>query len=446
MTIFRNLRSWLAIAWILFLVPLLARAQQDIQVIGGTNPYIQIGRGLSWGGIGIGNLNNNFIFHPIDPNEGFCLFLGNNNPSSAHSVTVAVSQSGDPSLNQFNGVQGQWFNVPTVTAFPTSVPANTVVGINYKTTASATIAVSFSGATTQAGSPDTVNVFAVQTNQSSCGNLPVNSVQGPFQQNSTVTLTSQFPLLIGGLTAPGSTSTAQGMHLGTNGNGLLIDGGVCCQAFASGFQSNPAGSFSNFKTANGTSTELETVIDNFSMGFIGAKGVAPGYVANDFLEVATNQFYLTASANPAFTVFGRAVNPAANTTIIHNFDKVNSTVNPAYKRLILSCSAACEIFVNRTSAQGTTCTALTIQNMQLGNGGTVQAANANDVAENACATQPTVTYTFMDVQLGAGATQVIDLTGFVNFHSSTNGAGLSVVENSTVAAGNVSATLEFMEQ
>ena len=205
---FRSLRSWAVIAWALFLVPMLARAQQDIQVISGNNPYIALGRNLAWGGSGVGNLNNNFIFHPTDPNIGFCLFLANNNPSSSHSVSVAVSQTGDPNQTSFQGQTGKWFNVPTVTSFPTTVAANTVVGINYKTTASANIAVQFSGATTQAGSPDTVNIFAVQTNQSACGSLAANSVQGVYQNGTNVTNAQDFPLIVGGLQQPGSTSFA----------------------------------------------------------------------------------------------------------------------------------------------------------------------------------------------------------------------------------------------
>jgi hypothetical protein len=350
-----------------------------------------------------------------------------------------VTQTGDPGLNTFIGFTGRWFTVPTVTTFPVTTPAGTTIGINYKTTASAGVTVSFSGGSLQAGSPDTVDVFAVQTTQSACGALPANAVQGPYQQGTNVTLANQFPLLIGGLTSPGSTGTAQGMHLGTGGNGLLADGAVCCQSWASGFQANPASNLMSWQGAIGQA-------NMFPLGFVGAKGVAAGFTENNFLGIATNQFYLTASGEPAFSVFGRAVNPVANTTILHQFFQNTASVNAAYKFLTLSCSAACEIFVNRTSALGTTCTALTVRNLQLGNNGTVQAAATGDLAENACATQPTATYQIFDISLGAGGTQILDLTGFVNFHNATAGGGIDVVENSAVAAGNVSATLTYMEQ
>ena len=210
------------------LLSLCAVAQQDIVIVGGTSPYIVIGRGLNWSGSGFGNIQNNFIFTPTGPDVGFCLFLQNNNPTSAHSVTVAVAQTGDPGLKSFQGVTGKWNTVPTSSTFPISVPAGTVSGINYKTSASANITVTFSGTSAQAGAPDTVDVFAVQTTQSSCGALASNSVQGVYTNGANVTNAQNFPVLVGGYASPGVTGSALGAHIGTTGQGWLIDGGVCC--------------------------------------------------------------------------------------------------------------------------------------------------------------------------------------------------------------------------
>ena len=422
-----------------------ALAQQDINIVGGTSPYIVIGRGLQWGGSGFGNLNNNFIFTPTGPDVGFCLYLSNNNPSSSHSVSVSVFQSGDPALKSFIGSQGKWNGVPTTTTFPISVLPNSVSGVNYKTSASANITVQFTGATTQGGSPDTVDVFAVQTTQSSCGALASNSVQGVYQNNTNVTNAQDFPVLIGGLTQPGSTSTAATMHIGNTGQGLLLDGGVCCQAFASGFQSNPAGQFTNFKNALNNSQEIEAVIDNMPLGFFGARGTAPGFTKTNFLEIASDQFWNTASQAPAWVVLGKVTNPGAGGTILSHFLTVGAAVNPAYKTLVLSCSAACELAVNRITARGTTCTTLTPQNIQIGNAGTVQAPVANDISENACTGSPTAATAMYDVSIGAGQTVTLDLSGFVNFHSSSSGSGFYV---SSVAAltGVATASLTWVEQ
>jgi hypothetical protein len=452
MTILRTFRAWGLICWALFFFPLIARAQQDITITGGSgaNPFIIIGRSISWAGSGPGNLNNNFIFSPVDPNQGFCLFISNNNPTNSHTVSVTVSQTGDPSLQQFIGFAQKWNTVPTITSFPVTVAASGIQGINYKTTASANIRVGFTGATAQAGTPDTADVFAVQTNQSACGSLSTQAVQGPFQQGTNVTLANQFPVLVGGLASPGSTGSALAMHLGTTGNGLLLDGGICCQSWASGFitPSNIASStFSKVQASPSASQQGEMILNTIPIASIGNKGWAAGLVHTNFMEVATDQQYLAASGTPAFQVLGTFTNPGAGATILHNFDKVNSVVNPAYKTLVVSCSVACELLINRTSTQGTTCTALTIRNLQLGNANTVQAANANDVAENNCTGgAPTSTFTMFDLSLAAGIPQTIDLSGYVNFHSATTGAGIDVINVANIAAGLVTATLSFMEQ
>lgn len=441
MKLFRSL------ATALLLCTALSLAQTDQYIASGSaSPYLTLGRGLIWGGAGLGTVGQNFIFNPLDPNQGFCVFIFNNNTTSAHTFTLTVAQTGDPAIRSYSGNTQRWTNVPTQSSFPISVPANSLLGINYKTTASAGIVISFTGNTTQAGSPDTADIFTVQTNQSSCGSLPVNSVQGPFQQNATVTLAQQFPVLVGGVTSPGSTGSAQTAHMGTTGNGWLIDGGVCCQAFASGFQSNPASNLSNLKTANGASTELETVIDNFSMGFVGAKGTAAGLVATNFLEAATNQFYLTASNTPAWVVLGKLTNPATGATLLSHFLTNASAVNAAYKSLYISCSAACELLVTRTTARGTTCTALTPQNEQIGNNGVQLAPVAADVSENACTGAPTASTSMYDLNIAAGSTTNIDLTGTVNFHNAAgNGSGIQV-QVVTGITGVATASLTWMEQ
>lgn len=444
LNLLRSLRSWLLIGWILFLVPLLARAQQDIQVIGGTNPYITIGRGLAWAGSGPGNLNNNFIFHPIDPNEGFCLFIGNNNPSNSHTVTVAVSQSGDPTLNQFIGLSGQWFTVPTITTFPVTVPAATVVGVNYKTTASATVAVQFSGATLQAGSPDTVNIFAVQTNQSACGSLGVNSVQGVAQNGTTQTNANTFPVQIGGVSSPGATGTVRSFFVGGN-NGFVLDGTVCCQAGTQSFFSTPASSFDNIKGTSGSGVQSEAVFDVMPLMTFGQKGWIGGGMKTNFLELATDQFQNGAGTMPAWVTMGKLTNPTAASTLLSDFLGTTGVVNPAYRWLTLSCSAICEIQVARATARGTTCTGLTPQNLQIGNNGVQQAYATGHTVENNCTGAPTLSTVLYDLNLPAGGATTLDLAGVVDFHSATSGSGLNV-SVITGFTGIATASLTLAEQ
>jgi hypothetical protein len=440
-------------AWALIILPLfcsIARAQQDIIVVGGTNPYIILGRGLAWGGSGTANLNNNFIFSPVDPNQGFCLFLSNNNATSAHSVSIIVSQTGDPALHSYTGITQKWFPVSTTTIFPLSVPASGIVGVNYKTTASAGITVSFSGATTQAGSPDTVDVFAVQTNQSACGSLPNQSVQGPFQNGTQATNAQQFPVLIGGLLSPGTTSTVGGMAIGSN-SGLLIDSGLCCTMLGGGFINV---SSAPVVMPNGRSSlgELPAVTQMLPVTTFGVKTGGPallgGYTKTSILEMATDQASLGAGSMPAWVENQKATNPAAGQFIVGDYLTTSAAINLAWKWATVSCSAACEFQISNISSGGATCTAVTAHNLQLW-GNTAEAFNVNHVAiggSTACGTQPTVAGApLFDISLAAGTSYTVDLSGFVDFHQGTSIAGIGVF-NVSALTGTMSASISVVEQ
>lgn len=450
LNLFRSLRSWLFIGWILFVVPLLARAQQDIQVISGTNPYVVIARGYQWGGSGPGNLNNNFIFHPIDPNEGFCLFLGNNNPSSSHTVSVAVSQSGDPTLTTFIGNTGQWFGVPTTTVFPVTVNPSTVVGINYKTTASATIAVQFSGASTQGGSPDTVNVFVVQTNQSACGSLAVNSVQGVVQNGNTQTNVNDFPVQIGGVSQPGSTSTVRAFTVGAAGGGFPFDGSACCASFLGNNFFTASSSAMVPNGAQGPGTQQPAILGVCpvtSFGTVSTVRVLCGYTKTNFLEIATDISSITGGSMPAWSIRGAVTNPGANALILADTLSTSATASAQYKTAVVSCSAACELQLIPITSLGTGCTVITAQNMNIW-GSTRGSFATGHVAESGvgCTVQPTTTGAAMwDVQLAANTPYTIDLTGLTNVRQVTALAGWGIF-NVASLTGTAIATVSLVEE
>lgn len=437
------------LAWVLILCPIfcsIARAQQDISVVGGTNPYIILGRGLAWGGAGTGNLNNNFIFSPVDPNQGFCLFLSNNNPTSAHTVSVGVSQTGDPALHSFQGFSQKWFGVPTTTTFPVNVPLSGIVGINYKTTASAGITVSFSGATTQAGSPDTVDVFAVQTNQSACGSLSTNVVQGPFNQNTTVTTAQQFPVLIGGLAAPGTTTSVQGFVVGSQGNGFLLDSRLGSQLVGGGFKQNST--FSAAQGVSGSGQQQEIVMGVIPVTSFGVKGYAPGTVKINFLEAATDQGQLSAGSMPAWIEEQKVTNPGTGAFIVGDALGTTAATNEAWKSATVSCSVACEFQISNISSLGTTCTAVTAHSMQLWPNATLVFATGHSAigGSTACAAQPTVAGApLFDIALAAGTSYTVDLSGLVNFHQAVSVAGLGIF-NVTAFTGTMQASISLVEE
>jgi hypothetical protein len=439
-----GLVGWL-LATACTLMPLGGRifAQQDIPIVGGSNPYIIIGRSITWGGSGFGNLGNNFIFQPVTPDEGFCLFVSNNNPTSSHTFTVVVSQTGDPALTTFTGFAQKWSTVPTTSSFPVTVNASSMVGLNYKTSASAAINVRFSGNTTQAGSPDTADVFAVQTTQSSCGALASNAVQGVYQQGAAITLAQQFPLLIGGLPAPGSTTTVQGLHLGTQGNGILLDGRLCCNIVGGGFQATTNYNAPDF--GNSASAQTQGILPSIPAATFGSKGLIGGYTKNNFLEMATDMFSLAAGSMPGWDAEAAIVNPGANTLILADVLGTTAPANVSYKTAVLECSAACEIQVSVITSSGTTCTANTAQNLNLTGGARLAYGTGHSSLKGTCAAQPATTGNpLFDVFLPANTPYTLDLAGFITFHNASFTQGIGFF-NVAALTGTATVALTLVE-
>lgn len=159
----------------------IAVAQIDIQVsTAARSPYIVVGRGLTWGSSGTGGANNYFIFQPLSPDQRYCVFIVNNNPTSSHTYTLAAYQTGDPSQGSFqNNSSGRWIQ-DTVQGNAQTVSAASTTSAYVHANAGARMAISLTGSTTQTGSPDTADIFIVQTTAESCGpvqqGVPLNGV------------------------------------------------------------------------------------------------------------------------------------------------------------------------------------------------------------------------------------------------------------------------------
>jgi hypothetical protein len=156
-----------------FPISLPAQTDKTVSVSG---PYADAGRNLAWGTTAF---NRNFILTPPSPDQSMCIFVSNNNPTSAHTFTFASSQTGDPAVVNYQSQPGRWID-DTVQGSLSPVAASGTTSVYVHSTHAAKIALRFSGATTQAGTPDTADVYVVFTNSTSCG--PVNSGQsGPIQ-------------------------------------------------------------------------------------------------------------------------------------------------------------------------------------------------------------------------------------------------------------------------
>ena len=414
-----------------------AWAQQDV-FITGISAYTVIGRGLPWGS-GSGAVNNNFIFAPLNPNTQVCLYVTNNNPSSAQNLTISLLQPGDPQINTFQKVGSNSKASSTVQTMPISVGSLATVGIYFNVTAAALLTAQITGSSAAGGSPDTADIFAVQTTSGGCGiaSGTPTPVQGPFVSGVSITPGQQLPVLIGGLNI---ASTLVDMFKTGNNHGFPLDQNATPPA---GFGLTTTNAFGSLGCLNGggeTNCAVQATIGGTWGGPV-SKNIAPSFIRTNMLETGSDTQSFTASATKSFFLQNSTTNPAASAIILHQFLQANASIDLAYKTLLLDCSAACELKVFKTTSQGTTCTALAPKSMNIF-GGTRASANVNNGAEFACATPPTASDLLFDLSL-SNVPQTIDLSGWINPHSSAlAGMEVQVVAGIT---GVVSATLEYVE-
>ncbi len=200
-----------------------AMAAQDIKVnTGSKSPYVVIGNNLAWGSSGQGGVNNYFLFTPISPDQRYCLFLKNNNPSNQHTLTLTSWQTGNPAETAFNNnASGNWVQ-DTVQGSPSPVPAGSTVVVYVHANAAAYIAVSITGTSSAGGSPDTANIWLVQTQAESCG--PTGSgaqyVQGAVPSGTTA---SPNPTVGGGMSNDGLGKVVADVNALSNGGKTVVN-------------------------------------------------------------------------------------------------------------------------------------------------------------------------------------------------------------------------------
>lgn len=173
------MRKAMRFFWRLFLAMLIAMAipprsvaQQDVQV-SGSSYYVTLATNVPWS-----QLSQNYIFTPESPSVGLCLFVENNNTSSSHAITVTAFQNGDPSLTSYQASSSKWSASQTSGGFST-IAASATGSEFINVTGAANVAIVIRGTAATSGSPDTANMFVVQTTVQNCGaSPPATYVQG----------------------------------------------------------------------------------------------------------------------------------------------------------------------------------------------------------------------------------------------------------------------------
>lgn len=147
---------------LLCLAPRAIGQNADLHVSGSTY-YVTLASGVAWN-----QVNANYIFTPISPNTGVCIFIENNNPTTTHTYTLAAFETGNKANTVFAGNTSKWVTA-TLQNPTTSVGPNGISASFFNATGAANVAITISGAITGSGSPDTANVFATQSNTANCG-------------------------------------------------------------------------------------------------------------------------------------------------------------------------------------------------------------------------------------------------------------------------------------
>ncbi len=147
----------------LFSAPLICAT--DIPVFP-TGPVFQLNN-LVWGQSGPIGFNNNFFFTPLNQNESVCVFVYNNNTTSAHGFSMSIAVTGNPSSTKPS--DGTWQNVASTGGSQIIAPPSpgSGGGIGTSVSGASQISIGFTNSSTQAGSPETANITISQT-QGTC--------------------------------------------------------------------------------------------------------------------------------------------------------------------------------------------------------------------------------------------------------------------------------------
>jgi hypothetical protein len=196
---------WLMKKLLLTLALLSASAfAQNIDIpINTIGPIRDIARNVAWAGNGQGNLNNNYLFTPSYTNEGLCLSVQNNNPTSSHVFTLQAFGTTSQTVRSFAGNSTPWSllgplsNLTGGTA-TVSISANSSKNYFVQASGQAQVALIFTNGGSATGSPDTVTVTMVESqNGQQCGNLTTGPVYCPLAFNVPVAASTASPVLVG---------------------------------------------------------------------------------------------------------------------------------------------------------------------------------------------------------------------------------------------------------
>lgn len=444
--------GWRLLAcWVLATSSLFA---QDIRKTTTTN-FVQF-LNVPWGN-GAGAFNNNFWFNTLQTEQGVCVWISNNNPTNAHAFSLTVSSTANPAIPGFTGFTSQWTSTTNAagTSFPFTLSAASTTTFFYTARSSAFIALQFSGSAAAGGNPDTANIIAVLTSAANCTAIVIgNTVIGPTPDGSSITTANNQPVVVGGKQAIAGVAYTQ------NATTAYIDSGT------HGWLVGTTTDINESSTPRGTSINIGAGITgppavlqvmNYGQQTDVAMGAGAGDTVSPFRSsrpygTAVGSIWDWASTSstgavgaPLQTFNSRTdqVNPAAGTLLlsVNTTNVANNGLTPY--RITVSCSDACDFFVQRVTDAGTTCAAGTIvrsYDPTLGSVGNYAAVTGG------CVANPTATQVLFHIWLQAGSTWQQNMVGYWWRTAAPVGSGFDVVSGGAVAAGTMSTMFEYLSR
>jgi hypothetical protein len=130
-----------------------------------TGPNYEM-RNLVWGSATNGGVNNNFWFSPLFSSGSVCVYIHNNNTTSAHPVNVQITVTGSP--EETTPSDGNWNSYGPASALTVGASPSPNGLVGAAISGAVLVSVNISGSTTLTGSPETANVTIAQTANGNC--------------------------------------------------------------------------------------------------------------------------------------------------------------------------------------------------------------------------------------------------------------------------------------
>lgn len=244
-------------------------------------PYLTFGTDLMPGS----SLNDVWVFSPMDPHQGLCLFMTNRHPSSQTTLTLNVYQSGDSNALRYTGNEYR-FRQDSIQGTMSPIAPRSTNTVFVQTSAAARVAVQVTGSS--GGGP--VDFYAVQTNAGTCG--PVSGGTTYVQGSQSVgTSATSNPVVIGGVDLNNIVQTA-----------VLGAGGGTYSLFAV----NPVLCVSGSVPTTETLATSQTQIWNITLANPSGNAITVTIKDNDATPVTWFSGPVNSNSTVIFNWFGRA--------------------------------------------------------------------------------------------------------------------------------------------